>query len=146
MHYGKLLLMAVLHFIAMYVFMYAMVDTAANVYPNLNQLYMAALMTSPMLILELWLMGSMYPKKKLNIAIITAGALVLVCSFFFIRQQVAIGDTEFLKSMIPHHAGAILMCKKASIQDPEIQALCNTISTGQQKEINWMKTKLESLK
>jgi uncharacterized protein (DUF305 family) len=36
---------------------------------------------------------------------------------------VAVGDKQFLRSMIPHHAGAILMCEKASIKDAEIRAL-----------------------
>lgn len=40
--YRHLAWMLVLSFAAMYVLMYAMVDTLANVYNNVNQLYMAA--------------------------------------------------------------------------------------------------------
>ena len=47
--------------------------------------------------------------------------------------------SQFLKSMIPHHAGAILMCEEASIQDPEIRVLCQNIIVSQQSEINQMK-------
>jgi hypothetical protein len=141
-NYGRLLLMFVLHLIAMYVLMYAMVDTFANIHPNHNQFYMAALMAAPMVILEILIMGSMYPSKKFNVGIIAAGVLLLACSFFFIREQVAIGDEQFLKSMIPHHAGAILMCEKAHLQDPEIQELCTNIRAGQQNEIEWMRSKL----
>ena len=137
--------MFVLHLIAMYVLMYAMVDTFANIHPNHNQFYMAALMAAPMVILELLIMGSMYPKKKLNAGIIAAGVLLLVCSFVFIRQQVAIGDEQFLKSMIPHHAGAILMCEKAHLGDAEIKELCGGILSGQKSEIEWMTAKLNSL-
>jgi hypothetical protein len=36
MHYGHLLLMAVLSFLSMYVLMFAMVDAFANVYANRN--------------------------------------------------------------------------------------------------------------
>ena len=43
-HYLRLLTMSVLSFISMYVLMYAMVDRFGNVYPNLNQFYMAGLM------------------------------------------------------------------------------------------------------
>jgi hypothetical protein len=42
-HYIKLLVMAVLSFISMYVLMYAMVNTFVNVIPNINQFYMAGL-------------------------------------------------------------------------------------------------------
>ena len=145
MHYGRLLAMVVLSFISMYVLMYAMVDSFANVYPNFNQFYMAGLMAAPMLIIELLLMGSMYPNKKLNTVLIVAGVLALGLFWILIRQQTAINDTQFLKSMIPHHAGALLMCEKAPIQDAQIQALCRTIISGQQAEIDQMKTLLNTL-
>ena len=145
MHYGRLLAMVVLSFIAMYVLMYAMVDSFANVYPNFNQFYMAGLMAAPMLIIELLLMGSMYPNKKLNTVLILAGVLALGLFWMLIRQQTAINDTQFLKSMIPHHAGALLMCEKAPIQDAEIQALCRTIIAGQQEEIAQMKALLNKV-
>ena len=65
--YLKFALMIVLSFIAMYILMYAMVDNFSNVFPNVNQFYMAGLMTTPMIILELVIMGNMYAKKKLRI-------------------------------------------------------------------------------
>ena len=144
-NYIRLLIMFVFHFIAMYIFMYAMVNTFGNIYSNYNQFYMAALMAAPMVIIELFIMSSMYPKKKLNLGIITIGIVVLVCSFFFIREQIAIDDNQFLRSMIPHHAGAILMCEKARLNDPQIQELCKNIISGQQSEINWMKEKLNKI-
>ncbi|WP_395708381.1 DUF305 domain-containing protein [Reyranella sp.] len=51
----------------------------------------------------------------------------------------AITDREFLKSMIPHHAGAILMCEKAERKAPEIKKLCVEIVASQQAEIEQMK-------
>lgn len=44
--YRRLLIMAVISFVSMYVLMYSMVDVMANVYANLNQLYMAGLMAA----------------------------------------------------------------------------------------------------
>ena len=137
--------MAALSFIAMYVLMYSMVDVYANAYPNTNQFYMAGLMAAPMVIFELFLMGEMYKNKKLNVTI-TIVSLVLLAGFFgAIRRQIAVSDEQFLKSMIPHHAGAILMCEEAPIQDPEIQELCRGITRSQQSEIDWMKAKLYRL-
>jgi uncharacterized protein (DUF305 family) len=144
-HYGRFLIMIVLHFIAMYIFMYAMVNVFDNVFNSLNQVYMAALMTASMVLIELPLMSSMYKSKKLNMIILAVGAIVLIGSWFGIRQQAAIGDRQFLRSMIPHHAGAILMCQQASIQDQEIRTLCNNIISGQQAEIDQMKTILARL-
>lgn len=144
-HYGRFLIMIVLHFIAMYIFMYAMVNAFANVFNSLNQVYMAALMTASMVLIELPLMSSMYKSKKLNLIILAAGAVVLIGSWFAIRQQAGMGDRQFLRSMIPHHAGAILMCQKAPIQDPEIKRLCGEIIASQQTEIDQMKAKLDEL-
>lgn len=145
-HYKKLLLMTVLSFIAMYLLMYSMVDIFSNVIPNVNQFYMAGLMTMPMVIIELAIMGGMYMKKKLNAAIFVVSSILLVCFFFGIRQQAAIGDKQFLKSMIPHHAAAILMAGKANIKDPEIKKLTEQIITSQQAEIEQMKAKLKEMK
>ena len=144
-NYMNLLLMSALHFAAMYGLMYSMVNSFSNVYSNLNQFYMAGTMTAPMVILELLLMRSMYDDRRLNAAIMAMSAVVLVGLFLFIRNQTAIGDAQFLRSMIPHHAGAILMCERAPIQDAEIRELCTNIVAGQQGEIARMKAKLAEL-
>ena len=144
-HYRRLAAMIGLSFVAMYVLMYAMVDVLGNALPNLNQAYMAGLMTAPMLVLELLLMGHMYANKKLNAGLIIGGVLLLALSWVGIRQQVAIGDEQFLRSMIPHHASAILMCKEAPLRDPDIQQLCHQIIASQQGEIDQMKAKLAAL-
>ncbi len=144
-HYPRLLLMALLSFIAMYILMYVMVDVMGNVYLNINQFYMAGLMTAPMILIELALMGMMYENKRLNAIIMAVSVIVGVALFWFIRQQTAVGDQQFLRSMIPHHGAAILMCEQASIQDPEIQDLCARIISSQQSEIDQMQAKLREL-
>jgi len=144
-HYVRLLLMLALSFASMYVLMYAMVDALENVLPNFNQLYMAGLMTAAMAIIELALMGGMYPDKKLNTLILGSGAVALVAFWVLIRQQAAISDRQFMKSMIPHHAAAILMCKRAPIRDREIESLCAGIVSSQQAEIDQMKAKLAEM-
>jgi hypothetical protein len=131
-HYGRLLLMAGLSFISMYVLMYAMVDTTANVYLNFNQAYMAGLMTAPMVIIEL-------------VLIIGVSAVALGGLWMLIRQQPAIGNVQFLRSMIPYHAGAILMSERAPGADDEIEAPCKSILASQRSEIDQMKATLSEL-
>ncbi|MFA5071559.1 MAG: DUF305 domain-containing protein [Candidatus Pacearchaeota archaeon] len=143
--YKLLIIMAVVHFFAMYLLMYSMVDNFSNIYPNFNQFYMAGIMTSPMLILEIALMNKMYPNKKLNFLIVMLSIILFITLFLFVRNQTAISDEQFLKSMIPHHSAAILMCEKAQITDAEIKDLCERIISNQQSEIEFMKTKLSSL-
>ena len=144
-HYMHFAIMMVLSYFIMFAFMYAMVDRWANVYPNLNQAYMAGLMVVPMALLELVFMGSMYPDKKLNMLIMGAGALLLLLCWFGIRQQLAITDRSFLRSMIPHHASALLMCRQPPIKDIEIRKLCGDIISSQQREIDEMNAILKRL-
>jgi uncharacterized protein (DUF305 family) len=144
-HYRRLLIMAALSFVSMYILMYAMVNTIDNVYNNINQVYMAGLMAAPMVVIELLLMGAMYQNKRLNILIAAASVMALLIFFLFIRNQTAVSDKQFLRSMIPHHAGAILMCEQASIHDPEIIRLCDAIIESQRAEIAQMKAKLREI-
>jgi uncharacterized protein (DUF305 family) len=129
----------------MYILMYAMVNTIGNVLNNFNQFYMAGLMTAPMVVIEVAVMRAMYPDKRRNALIIAASIVAALVFFLLIRQQTAISDKQFLRSMIPHHAGAILMCEQASIQDAEIKGLCQNIISGQQAEIDQMRAKLLEL-
>ncbi len=140
----KLGLMAALSFVAMYGLMYVMVDTIDNVYPNFNQFYMAAVMTAAMVIIEVMVMSSMYHGHKAKIVVISFSLVALALFFMFTRKQVAISDNDFLRSMIPHHGAAILMCKNTNIEDPEIKELCRSIVSGQQSEIDFMKMKLKT--
>ena len=145
MQYQKLLIMVILSFIAMFILMYSMVDKFENVTININQFYMAALMTAPMIIIEIALMGSMYMNKKLNLLIMAISSIVLVACFLFIRNQTGVSDKQFVRSMIPHHAAALLMAKEADIKDPEIKTLISNIISSQQKEIDFMKAKIKEL-
>ncbi len=138
-HYVIVPIMATLSFISMYILMYSMVNTSNDIYNNINQVYMAALMTAPMVIFEIALMRSMFKKNKLNILIITVSIVVLVASFAFIIEQTAVNDEQFIMSMIPHHSSAILMCEQATLQDPELKELCEAILANQQAEIEQMK-------
>ena len=143
--YARLALMAFLSFAAMFVLMYAMVDRLANAVPNINQAYMAALMAAPMVLIEVAIMGAMYKSRTWNAVTVGVSLIVFVLSFLAIRDQTAVGDAQFVRSMIPHHAGAVLMCEQAPITDPEIQQLCQGIVSSQQAEIAQMKTILRRL-
>lgn len=143
--YKGLLWMSGLSLLSMYILMYAMVNSFSNVYNSLNQLYMAGLMTAPMVILEIVLMRAMYRNKKLNALLLSMSAVAGVACWTLIRQQGAITDEQFLRSMIPHHAGAILMCQEAPLRDSRLQELCTEIISSQQSEIDFMKARLAEL-
>jgi uncharacterized protein (DUF305 family) len=123
----------------MYVVMFAMIDGLGDFYHNLNMLWMALAMVAPMGMLMLLMMRSMYSDRRLNLALHAGFALLFVGALAATRVQAGIGDNQFLRSMIPHHSGAILMCREASIEDAEIAALCARIRRTQREEIEQMR-------
>jgi hypothetical protein len=143
--YRKLAIMSFLSFIAMYILMFSMINSLSNFTNNLNMAYMAGLMVAPMVVFELVVMWAMYKDKKRNYMIIAGAIVAGILLFLFIRQQTIVGDRQFLRSMIPHHSGAILMCNKSKLSDPEIQQLCQKIIQSQQQEIDQMKAILDRL-
>ncbi len=54
-----------------------MAKSFADVYNARNQVHMAGLMTAPMVVIELWVMASMFKNRKLNAAVIVLSALPL---------------------------------------------------------------------
>lgn len=82
-HYGQLAMMTALSFIAMFILMYAMVDLFANVYSNINQFYMARLMTALMIITDSFVMPAMYPDMKMNLIF---GSVAVSASVLFLRR------------------------------------------------------------
>lgn len=143
--YRNLAVELIIHFIVMYLVMYTMIATLDHFYFNLNNLYMTLMMVAPMAVLMLVLMRSMYQNKRANWAIGLGAVVIFSASFYAMRSQAAIGDKEFLRSMIPHHSGAVLMCEQASIRDPEIIALCGQIVRSQEREIIQMQAILDRL-
>ena len=137
--YTSLAVQTAMSGIVMYLVMFVMINDLDSFYNNLNTLYMTAMMVAPMVLLMVLAMRHMFPSKAANSALLVGGVVVFLGAFALIRTQTTIGDTEFLRSMIPHHSGAILMCREASIRDPEIKTLCGEIISSQAREIEQMK-------
>lgn len=137
-HYHRLAVNLIISTIIMYLVMFAMIDGLGDFYNNLNMFYMALMMVAPMGILMVLMMGSMYSNSRLNIGIHAGLIILFIAAFLGIRHQAAIGDHQFIRSMIPHHSGAILMCREASISDAELSRLCDEIEAAQRREIRQM--------
>lgn len=143
-HYRMLALNLAISTAVMYLAMFAMIDGWGEFYNNLNTFYMALLMASPMGVLMLLFMPMMYENRRLNALIHLGLAVVFVLAFLGIRYQAPIGDAQFLRSMIPHHSGAVLMCREAALSDPQIIKLCAQIEESQRREIDQMKRLLDA--
>ena len=124
--------------VVMYVITYAMIASIDHFHANINRAYMAGMMVAPMITVMLLMMRSMFTNRALNV-LLHVGAVALFIGFFLLaRTQTAVGNEQFLHSMIPHHSSAILMCDEANITDPEIRTLCEQIVKAQKEEIAQM--------
>ena len=147
-HYLTFGLNMILSTIIMYLVMFEMIRGSGEFIQNINFFYMALTMAMPMGVLMLLMMGSMYADKRLNLILYAALALTFVLALAAVRTQALVGDRQFVRSMIPHHSGAILMCNQASLRDPEIRDLCfkpDGIVQSQEREIEQMKQILRRL-
>lgn len=140
--YSSLALQTVISGAIMYLVMFVMIDRLSSFYNNLNMVYMTLMMVAPMVVLMIVAMRDMFPSKAMNAALLIGCAVAFFGSFALIRTQTTIGDSDFLRSMIPHHSGAILMCEQAKLTDPEVKALCANIIRSQREEIASMEAML----
>lgn len=127
-----------LSLVVMYVVMFTMIDGPADFRNNLNMAYMAVTMWAPMGVFMLATMGGMYRRKALNLAMYGAFVALTIGSLWATRAQALIDDRQFIASMIPHHSGAILMCREAALADQDLVELCAQIIEAQRSEIDQM--------
>lgn len=147
-HYMMFGLNLLISLVIMYLGMFAMIWSLGEFFNNTNVLYMSLIMLAPMGIAMLLTMGSMFINMKLNLILYAGLALLFVVAFAGLRAQALVGDRQFVRAMIPHHSGAILMCNRASIRDAEIRNICfkpNGIVDSQKREIAQMEAILKRL-
>ena len=141
--YGKLATALSINTVVMFLLTYIMIADIGHFHANLNRIYMALVMVAPMGIVMLIVMRGMFPDRRLNGFLHLGFAALLVVGFALARTQTPIGNGQFLRSMIPHHSSAILMCEESAITDPEIVRLCDEIVKAQREEIAQMEGILE---
>ena len=123
------------------------VDNVDDIRISLNDIYMSLLMSG-------WMILFMATLDK-NITMLLVGISIITISFIAIRLQLFVNEKQYLLGMIPHHSMAVTMSKKLQekIQssrntlqnNSDILALLNQIISSQQKEIQFMKSKLLSI-
>jgi len=139
-NYAKLALVLAVNAVMMFLLTYTLIDRLDHFYVNINRAYMALIMVAPMAVMMLIVMRAMYPNGAVNAVLIASfGALFAIC-FTLARTQTPVGNVQFLRSMIPHHSSAILMCEHATITDDKITDLCGRIVKAQEEEIAEMKS------
>jgi len=143
--YKKLAVTIAINSVVMFLLTYVMIDSLNHFLVNINKVYMTLMMVAPMVVLMLLIMGAMYKNKKLNYVLIVVFLALFAGVFWLARTQTLVGNEQFLRSMIPHHSSAILMCEESAITDPEILSMCDEIVSTQREEIAQMEDILARL-
>jgi hypothetical protein len=107
----------------------------------ISSLVMGCVMTSVMLAF-MWRMYQPEAAKFVVLAVAILGGVALLAAN---RSQVFVGDTAFMKAMIPHHSIAINNARRADIRDPRVRYLADRITRDQVKEIAEMKMLLQDI-
>jgi uncharacterized protein (DUF305 family) len=144
--YKKLALAIVINTIIMFLLTFVMIDRMEHFVVNINRFYMALIMAAPMVTIMLLVMHSMFKDRRKNVILHIGAISVFILLFLLIRTQTPVGNVQFLRSMIPHHSGAVLMCERSEITDQEIADLCVEIVRTQEEEIAQMEAILDRLR
>jgi hypothetical protein len=125
--------------VVMFILMYLNTYLLTHVFWSETRAYMALLMGATMAIIMLAFMLSMYSRKAINTAIFGGAVVLFAASLWLVRSQVTVGDTSFMRAMIPHHSIAIMTSSRANISDPRVRKLADEIIYAQDKEIAEMR-------
>lgn len=130
----------------MFFLMYQLVYSVDHAMFSVNRLIASLVMGCVMSIVMLGFMWSMYKGTRTKVAVLAVAALAGFILLAVNRSQAMIGDTSFMKAMIPHHSIAINNARKASISDPRVRKLADGIIESQVREIAEMKLLIDDIR
>ncbi|RLV57602.1 DUF305 domain-containing protein [Aeromicrobium phragmitis] len=110
-----------------------------------SRVFMAITMGGTMGLVMLAWMLNMYKNTTANIAVIAVSLLLLGGGTFLDRSQSTVGDTAFMRAMIPHHSLAITRSERAGLEDVRVCELAVEISEAQRREIREMDWLIEDI-
>lgn len=139
MSWGKFAAMIAVSTAIMFPLMYQLVYSADHATFSLTRLVSAVVMGCVMAAIMLAFMWNMYKGQGTKLAVLAGSIIVGLLVLSINRNQTLIGDTDFMKSMIPHHSIAINNARKADIRDPRVRKLADEIIKAQVREIAEMK-------
>ncbi len=145
MSWGRFAAMIAVSTLIMFFLMYQLVYSWDHALFSLTRAISSLLMGCVMTAVMLAFMWRMYRPQAAKIAVLVAAIVGTVALLAVNRTQVLIGDTAFMKAMIPHHSIAINNSRNANLRDPRVRYLANRITRDQVKEITEMKLLLADI-
>ena len=137
--WGKLAGMVGVSTVLMFGLMYQLVYEADHIFFSVNRLIASLVMACVMTVVMLGFMWPMYKGERTKLTVVALAAVGAVALLAINRGQMLVGDSQFMKAMIPHHSIAINNARKADIRDPRVRALADKIIRSQVREIEEMK-------
>jgi len=145
MSYWRFAAMIATSTVVMFGLMYLNTYAFEHIFWSETRAWMALLMGAVMAVIMLSFMLNMYQKKGVNIAVYIGSIVVFALTLWVIRSQSTVGDTDYMKAMIPHHSIAIMTSERAQITDPRVRKLADEIIAAQRREISEMKYLINEL-
>jgi len=145
MSYTRFCLMIAASTVVMFGLMYLNTYALDHVFYSQTRTWMALVMGAAMAVVMMGFMWTMYPRPRLNAAIVAGGVIVFAAALWLVRSQATVDDVSYMKAMIPHHSIAILTSRRAHIRDPRVRELADDIIEAQLREIGEMKDLLAAL-
>ncbi|WP_370205230.1 DUF305 domain-containing protein [Pararhodobacter marinus] len=145
MTYRHFALMIVTSTLVMFGLMYLNTFALEHVFFSETRAWMAVVMGAAMAFVMLAFMASMYPSRRVNMAIFAGSILVFAGALWLVRSQATVSGLSYMRAMIPHHSIAIMTSGRADIEDARVRALADGIIAAQNKEISEMRAMIADL-
>lgn len=145
MTYRRFLAMIATSTLVMFALMYLNTYALDHVAYSQTRTWMALIMGAAMAAVMMGFMWPMYPRKRVNAAILVGSAVVFALSLWLVRSQATVDDVSYMRAMIPHHSIAVLTSERARIRDPRVRELANEIIETQLREIREMRALIDAL-
>jgi hypothetical protein len=131
--------------IIMFFLMYQLVYSFDHATFSLNRLIASLPMGCVMAAVMLAFMWSMYEGIAIKLTVVF-GAIIAAAALLYVnRSQSLVGDTIFMRAMIPHHSIAVNNARRAKIRDPRVRQLADQIIASQVREIEEMKLLIDDI-
>jgi hypothetical protein len=145
MSWGRFAAMIAVSTVVMFFLMYHLVYSSDHLLFSLTRLVGSLVMGCVMSAIMLLFMWDMYRPPAARLAVLAVGIVGGTLLLLVNRQQLLVGDVDYMKGMIPHHSIAINNSRKADIRDPRVRYLADRITRDQVKEIAEMKMLLADI-
>lgn len=135
LRFGAMILTAM---VVMYALMFVSSWEWGHIRLSESRIFMVLTMGGSMGLVMLAWMFHMYRNLLANTIVVAVSLLLLAGGVFLDRSQSTVGDTGFMRGMIPHHSMAITRSERFNVTDVRVCELAVAISEAQWREIREM--------